>query len=125
MIDAQISGLFELQRNFSRKIAQIPGFISSSLTAAGLKFEAEAKIRCPVDTGRLRASIGHGKEGIWNMKKNQLEIGTNVEYAAVQEFNEALSHRVGQAHYMRDALREVENQFPNIISKGLRDTFKL
>jgi HK97 gp10 family phage protein len=46
------------------------------------RVERAAKKLCPVDTGRLRASI-------WtNMRKDELgaEVGTNVDYAAHVEF---------------------------------------
>ena len=43
--------------------------------AIGLYVEGEAKGRCPVDTGNLRASITHVSD------EEKAVIGTNVEYA--------------------------------------------
>lgn len=46
----------------------------------GLLAEGYAKINCPVDTGRLRNSISHGKED-----DSTMVVGTNVEYAPYVE----------------------------------------
>ncbi len=50
--------------------------VAKALEIIGLKAENYAKILCPVDTGRLRNSITHRREGEAEI------IGTNVEYAA-------------------------------------------
>ena len=50
----------------------------------GLLIESTAKENCPVDTGRLRASIHYDKAGGW--------VGTNVVYAPFQELG-TVRHR--------------------------------
>lgn len=47
--------------------------------------EGEAKKKCPIDTGRLRASITHA---VTDVKEDVIvgQIGTNVDYAAFVEF---------------------------------------
>lgn len=45
-----------------------------------VKIEREAKLRAPVDTGRLRSSIRH------RLKELAAEVLTDVEYAPFQEF---------------------------------------
>ena len=50
--------------------------IKNGLEAIGLTAETYAKKATPVDTGRLRNSIGHETD------KEAVYIGTNVEYAA-------------------------------------------
>lgn len=52
------------------------------LHKAGFTIEAEAKKRSPVDTGRLRASIG----SVVDVPGARAIIGTPVEYAAFVEF---------------------------------------
>lgn len=47
----------------------------------GLTAEAYAKLKCPVDTGRLRNSISH----VVQDDERAVYIGTNVEYAAYVE----------------------------------------
>jgi len=50
------------------------------LLEAAIKFEAQAVALAPVDTGRLRSSIGYNKDG------DSYLVGTNVDYAIHQEF---------------------------------------
>ena len=54
--------------------------IIKGLGLATALVERSAKEDCPVDTGRLRASITSSVTG------NEGKVGTNVEYAAAQEF---------------------------------------
>jgi len=65
------------------------------LTDVGLLIEKHARDICPVDTGRLRSSIGHYEpeflvkpnpesgpsDAHWVLGKNFVEVGTNVFYA--------------------------------------------
>lgn len=55
------------------------GDVSKAMLIVGIKVANEAKIRCPVDTGRLRSSISveQKREGrYW-----ATYVGSNVEYA--------------------------------------------
>lgn len=70
-------------------VAEIENYQSSSVTAiknvvntSAVKITANAKDRCPVDLGRLRASIAMNPSygGL------EVEVGTNVEYAPYVEF---------------------------------------
>lgn len=54
--------------------------IDSALEECGLTAERYAKAECPVDTGNLRNSITHAKEGT-----NTEIIGSAVEYAPYVE----------------------------------------
>lgn len=57
----------------------IDGDVSDFLERLGVAIEADAKVACPVDTGRLRDSIEHEVNG------RTLRVGTNVEYAVYVE----------------------------------------
>ena len=59
----------------------LPEQIEIALEAVGLQAEGYAKLKCPVDTGRLRNSITHATV----KKENAVYIGTNVEYAPYVE----------------------------------------
>jgi len=67
-----------------------PLMMRGAVTEAGLFFEREAKLGAPFDTGRLRSSIGHGANGVWDTnfagKDYWVEVGTNVEYAPYMEY---------------------------------------
>lgn len=61
-------------------MSEVDKAIARALEICGGKAESYAKQLCPVDTGRLRSSITHQREG------NDTEvIGTNVEYAPYVE----------------------------------------
>ena len=51
---------------------------------AGLLVERDAKLLCPVDTGRLRNSIH--TELVLTETGGEAHVGTNVEYAAYVEY---------------------------------------
>jgi len=59
---------------------------------------AEAKRRCPVDTGRLRSTITYEVDA----QRRTGRYGTNVEYAWYQE--EGTSTGIVGKHYLRGAL---------------------
>ncbi len=56
-------------------------YITQQLYRLGLKIVKEAKMRCPVDTGRLRSSITTKVTNDFKVK-----VGSNVSYAPMIEF---------------------------------------
>ncbi len=107
--------------------------------SVGRQAEMHAKEQCPVDTGRLRNSITYATEGhesfthnyednegnaySYNVgatsEKGDVYIGTNVEYAEEQETNGAIPHRVGNAHFLRNAATNHNDEYKNIVRAGL------
>ena len=63
--------------------------LTEPLTKACLLVENDAKRKCPVDTGQLRASITHEVEGQTGI------VGTNVEYAPYVEYGTGIYARDG------------------------------
>ena len=61
--------------NYRKVAAQLDFKKKQALEKVGLFVEGESVLRCPVQTGNLRGSIGQKTKGdtVW--------IGTNVEYA--------------------------------------------
>lgn len=55
------------------------GPVAADLLRRGRQVEAEAKRLCPVDTNRLRSSIGH--QLITDGGALSVRVGTNVDYA--------------------------------------------
>lgn len=86
------SGLDELLKSPS-------GPLAADLLRRTLRVEATAKRLCPVDTGRLRASISHeiqtDSHGLIGV------VGSNVEYASFVEFGTSRSRA---QPYLRPAL---------------------
>lgn len=81
--NVEFKGLKELQRDIDEAMKDLPPGLQGAMQKATLVVEREAKIRAPVDTGRLRASIasevraiGGGVQGI---------VGSVVEYAPYVE----------------------------------------
>jgi len=90
-------------------------FIQEAVLKSGMTITLEAKKRCPVDTGRLRASIGMWdgsnlrmgasggpEDAVWVLTNNNLnlDLGTNVDYAWDVETKPA-AHITGQMGYMK------------------------
>jgi len=81
------------------------------INKACLMVERDAKILCPVDTGRLRSSITHEIEGTAG------RVGSNVEYArAVEMGSEDSNFNRAPQPYLRPALHKNE--------KAIRQMFK-
>lgn len=70
-----------------------------------LRVEREARLRAPVDTGRLRNSITHRIVGTGYAIV--AEIGTDVEYAVYQEFGTA---HTPATRFLGSALQAVAQQ---------------
>lgn len=79
--------------------------IETALEKVGSMAERNAKLACPVDTGRLRNSITHTHD------KNTAYIGTNVEYAPYVE--------TGQP-YLKPAIADHIQEYKNIIEQELK-----
>jgi HK97 gp10 family phage protein len=71
----------------------------ADLSRLGLMVQNEARLRCRVDTGRLRSSIQHtpGRDA----RGPYVDVGTNVEYATFVEYG---TSRMAPQPYMRPAL---------------------
>ena len=75
------------RRSINRFLNAEDGDIAKQLARIATRVERNAKRLCPVDTGRLRASI------TWLVDRDgqglNATIGTNVDYAPFQEFGTA------------------------------------
>lgn len=92
------------QRAIEEFLNSEDGPVGAFLARKGVRGEAVAKRLCPVDTGRLRASITHrlgrDSEGLF------VDVGTDVEYAPYVELG---TSRMAARPYLRpalDAMRE-------------------
>lgn len=104
------------QDNRGQVEGEIGAALARGLEAVGLAAEGYAKAQTPVDTGRLRSSITHqvvaGERAVY--------IGTNVEYAPYVEFREDVRHKVGKAHFLRDAATDNADKYRQILEAALR-----
>lgn len=90
--------------------------INVALEAIGKEAVTYAQKDCPVDTGRLRASIA---EQVVPDEK-AVYIGTNVEYAPYVEYGEYQQHTVGKAHFIRDAAVNHGDHYKAIMEAALK-----
>lgn len=80
----EITGLADAKVMLKKQRDDIPQILRAAMEKGALVIEGEAKRRCPVDTGRLRASITTAA----SVEGDQVvaTVGTNVEYAAAVEY---------------------------------------
>ena len=87
--------------------------VYQALEAIGITAEAHAKEICPVDTGRLRASITHAIDG------DTVVIGTNVEYAAEVELG---TSRRKAKPYLAPAATQHSDEYKQLATQALKGT---
>ena len=105
-IDIKVTGVKETLANLKKYQVVKTGAAKIALKEVGFKIQGDAKKDCPVDTGRLRASLStnwsgsplaHGGTGPKAMGGDGVGrpmgspglivvVGTNVKYAAAVEF---------------------------------------
>lgn len=84
--------------------------VRAVLTMIALRVERLARSYAPVDTSRLRNSITHRvRTELGASPRVVAEVGTNVEYAAVQEFG-TTDGTVPPVRYLGRALQDVARQ---------------
>lgn len=120
-----------------------------ALKAIGIMAETYAKENCPVDTGLLHNSItfavsgyvphvrkygadkGKGNRvgsygGTFGKKSDySVVVGSNVEYAAPNEFHEGRAHMTGRAHFLRDAMAEHKDEYIHEIEAAMKSVMDM
>lgn len=127
-----------ITNNSTAVLRELSEKVEAALIACGHEAERYAKKNSPVDTGRLKNSITFvtnkfqsdaNTSGRENAKaddykpkatpeNNAVYIGTNVEYAEVQEFG-SYNHTVGKQHFLRDSVAQHQDKYKAIIKAAL------
>ncbi len=103
---------FKMESDFSDLIEQAAfSQIETALEKVGLMAERNAKIACPVDTGRLRNSISHTHD------KNTAYVGTNVEYAPYVEMG---TTNTKAQPYLKPAIANHIQEYKSIVEQELK-----
>lgn len=103
---------FKMENDFSALIEEAAfSQIETALEKVGLLMERNAKLACPVDTGRLRNSISHTHD------KNTSYVGTNVEYAPYVEMGTA---NTNAQPYLKPAIANHIQEYKNIVEQELK-----
>lgn len=126
-INIQIKGLTELIKRFKQAPKIIDEEINTALDQSLLLIERNVKLRTPVDTGRLRASIGGagGKvppamEPGWRwIKQKVASIGTRVKYAFWVEVRPA-RHIVGMTGYFSKGVQSSIGGINQFFTKAMQ-----
>jgi len=106
--------------------------IKEALPSIGLLVEANCRDMCPVDTGRLRSSIGHydrifmvkenpdenPEDAHWVLGHDFVEIGTRVPYSAVVH-DRAPYLEAG----LRQSMQDIHEIIKAIMAKAVERTF--
>lgn len=85
--------------------------VERAMEALAITAEGYAKLKCPVDTGRLRNSITH------SVDSTTAYIGTNVEYAAYVEYGTV---NTPAQPYLKPAITEHHSEYSSIVMKYLK-----
>ena len=107
---------FEFKSHKAEVDSKVNIALEKMLTEWGMVAQGFATVNCPVDTGRLRASIVYETD----VDTATTVIGTNVEYAPIVETNDKAKHPVGKAHFMRDAVANKKDVYFGIAGNYLK-----
>ena len=92
--------------NTAEVLAMKDKAVETAMAAIAFKAEAYGKIKCPVDTGRLRNSItGESDE-------KTAQVGTNVEYAPYVELG---TSRMSERPFIKPAIANHLDEYKQII----------
>ena len=91
------------------------------LDKIGFLIEGRAKIMCPVDTGRLRASIQHNVD----LEEMSVSVGTNVPYAKYVEYrydvnSPKMGRETGQMPFLRPSIFQAKEEIERMIKEHFR-----
>ncbi len=81
--------------------ARLDVAIKRGLIESGMVVAQTASQKAPVDTGRLMRSITYGRPEKMSKTGYEIDVGTNVEYAATQEFGSGIYGESG----MQEAIK--------------------
>lgn len=89
--------------------------VFEELRKGALRIVADAKRDAPWDTGKLRQQIGYESSFSWDDGNNRVEIFSNVEYSAAQEFG--TKYQKGKPYFfhnvdkgVRKIIREIKKR---------------
>ena len=94
---------------------ELKSAVLQAMTQIAITANGHAAISCPVDTGRLRASISNEAES--NSTGGSASVGTNVEYARYVEYG--ARGRAG-VHYLRNSIADHLDEYKTVIESALK-----
>lgn len=122
---------FDFESHVSEVISATLSAADRALEKMGGTAETYAKMKCPVDTGRLKNSITHVKSS----SEKAVYVGTNVSYAPYVELGHdqevgryvpAIGKRLVASHvegkpFIRPAVEEHTGEYKEIVRKEFQN----
>ena len=131
MITVKVQGLDAMLSRFKRIPPKLQNNLNIGIQRAIFNIERKTKPITPVDTGRLRASIGGGSykggsyaKGHGTKFRNLYgEIGSDVEYAEVVHQRRA-RHKIGDWKFLEKGTQQasslIKREFKTLIERALQ-----
>lgn len=112
----EVDGVEQLKSNFKKISKTASNEVEQALINGALMVERDAKIKAPVDTGRLRQSLSYQEEN-FGSKNPAVKVGTNVDYAPPVEFG---TSKMAARPFLRPAFNENKDKILKEIAKAMR-----
>ena len=84
-LEVEITGVAELKKNIAKLGDEFTKYLEAAVMAGALPVQNAAKEKAPYKTGTLRRSI-HMETKSKSPERVEVAVGTDVVYAAIQEF---------------------------------------
>jgi Bacteriophage HK97-gp10, putative tail-component len=109
----------QVKANLSKFCKMAPKAAAAALYQIGLRIEADAKRRTPVDTGRLRNTAFTSPPTVVNGEVMVI-VGFGTNYAIYVHENLAAHHTVGEAKFLERAFDEAKSSFVSDLAELLK-----
>lgn len=121
MISIKIPNLPKFQKALRKYPQYAEKEIRNAFEKSLYQIVRETKPVTPVDTGRLRGSIGEvGRQGIFKIKRESAMVGTRVQYAVY--VHEGARGRMGRP-FLKQGLEKSKNKIGQFFKDGIDNVF--
>jgi hypothetical protein len=98
-------GVAETRKALGELARKYPQETARALHAEGLGIQANAVLRAPVDTGRLRGSAYTTPPQV-TVEGSRVEVGFNTDYAVFVHERTEVQHDPGEAKFLENAVND-------------------
>lgn len=116
---ATVRGIGAVVRNLQALNKDIESAARKASVRAAFEIESEAVSRVPVDTGRLKGSIGTNQAGDIIEVGAGVREGSEIEYAHFVEFGTSNPNYPAQP-YLQPAVEAVRAKYPDMVIEDVR-----
>lgn len=107
-------------RTLEKKLHRIPDATNRGVANAAYFIYRKSQPKVPVDTGRLKKSGKVTKlgNGVYEVSYHAENPKTGYNYAPIQHEHLGFKHKVGQAKYLEEPVRENMETIKRLVLKG-------